>query len=72
MPGPYEIGTVRHMTLLDGLSNPVDGYMISFTWTDANGKGRNGNIEIEQRSANEAAVRAAIEAEIGKIESWLS
>jgi len=71
MPAKYEIMTVRKMTILDGLKNPVDGYRVAFRWTDSAGRSRTSYIEIDEASATSEGVKQAIEAEIEKIESWM-
>lgn len=71
MQGNYTIGTVRQMTILNQLSNPVDGYHISFSWIDDQGNARNSTIKVERAAATRETVDAAIRAEIEQIESWL-
>lgn len=72
MQGNYTIGTTRTMTILDQLHNPVEGYQISFTWTDDNVDARNSYVQVEKRAASRENVDRAIREEIERIESWLS
>jgi hypothetical protein len=70
MKGNYTIGAVRKMTILNELRNPVDGYEISFSWSDDHGRVRNSSIKVEEAGASKESVDTLIKAEIAKIESW--
>lgn len=71
MQGNYTIGTVRKLTILNQLKNPVDGYQIAFTWTDDRGAVRQSQVKVEEAGASSEAVDIVIRAEIDRIESWM-